>query len=61
MKRPGATQAGLIDACTAASLELLQQNLSPGGILAASTSAAAEARRYTRVFGRDAAVCVLAM
>jgi glycogen debranching enzyme len=40
---------------------LLQQNLSPGGILAASTTAAAEARRYTRVFGRDAAVCVLAM
>ena len=55
------THAGLIDACTTASLQLLQHNLSPGGILAASATAAAEARRYTRVFGRDAAMCVLAM
>ena len=61
MKRLDPTHAGLIDACTRASLELLQRNLSPGGILAASVSAAAEARRYTRVFGRDAAMCALAM
>ena len=61
MTRLGATHAALIDACSSASLQLLQQNLSPGGILAASTTAAAEARRYTRVFGRDAAMCVLAM
>ncbi len=61
MNRLGPTHATLIDACASASLELLQQNLSPGGILAASHTAAAEARRYTRVFGRDAAICVLAM
>jgi hypothetical protein len=61
LSRLGATQAGLIDACTSASLALLQRNLAPGGILAASVSAAAEARRYTRVFGRDAAMCALAM
>ncbi|HSW03174.1 amylo-alpha-1,6-glucosidase [Aquabacterium sp.] len=44
-----------------ASLALLRRNLSPHGILAASRTEAAEARRYTRIFGRDAAICVLAM
>ena len=61
MSRPGATYAPLLDACSTASLDLLQHNLSPGGILAASVTPAAEARRYTRVFGRDAAMCALAM
>jgi hypothetical protein len=51
----------LIDDCTRAALELLQQNLTPHGILAASRTEAAEARRYTRIFGRDAAICVMAM
>jgi glycogen debranching enzyme len=32
-----------------------------GGILAATLGPAAEARRYTRIFGRDAAICCLAM
>ena len=50
-----------IDACAQACLDLLLQNLSPHGILAASRTEAAVARRYTRIFGRDAAVCVLAM
>jgi glycogen debranching enzyme len=50
-----------IDACRQASLALLQDNLTPQGILAASRTPAAEARRYTRIFGRDAAICVLAM
>jgi len=50
-----------IEACAQASIELLERNLSPHGILAASRTEAAEARRYTRIFGRDAAVCVLAM
>lgn len=45
----------------AAALALLRRNLTPHGILAASRTAAAEARRYTRIFGRDAAICVLAM
>jgi Alkaline and neutral invertase len=51
----------LIDDCTQASLRLLQDNLTPHGILAASRTDAAEARRYTRIFGRDAAICVMAM
>jgi glycogen debranching enzyme len=51
----------LIEACTQASIELLQRNLTPHGILAASNTEAAKARRYTRIFGRDAAICVMAM
>jgi glycogen debranching enzyme len=51
----------VLDACTHASLELLQANLTRRGILAASRTDAAEARRYTRVFGRDAAICALGM
>ena len=58
---PPETAAGDIDACLHASLELLRRNLSPHGILAASRTEAAVARRYTRIFGRDAAICVLAM
>jgi glycogen debranching enzyme len=53
--------ASLIAACRQASLDLLQHNLTPHGILAATRNAAAEARRYTRIFGRDAAICVMAM
>jgi len=55
------SDAADIDACVQASLALLRRNLSPHGILAASRTEAAVARRYTRIFGRDAAVCVLAM
>ncbi|MBO9513679.1 MAG: glycoside hydrolase [Variovorax sp.] len=51
----------LIDTCARASLDLLARNLTPHGILAASRNEAAEARRYTRIFGRDAAICVMAM
>jgi glycogen debranching enzyme len=51
----------LVHECTARSLQLLRDNLAPQGILAASRTAAAEARSYTRIFGRDAAICVLAM
>ncbi|MCT8176101.1 glycoside hydrolase 100 family protein [Variovorax sp. CY25R-8] len=51
----------LVDACTQASLALLEANLTPHGILAASRTEAAVARRYTRIFGRDAAICVMAM
>lgn len=51
----------LLDTCSQASLALLERNLTPHGILAASRTEAAEARRYTRIFGRDAAICVIAM
>ncbi|KQP18801.1 amylo-alpha-1,6-glucosidase [Pseudorhodoferax sp. Leaf267] len=56
-----ATASALVDACTQAALELLERNCTPHGILAASPTAAAVARRYTRIFGRDAAICVMAM
>ncbi|MDH6593351.1 glycogen debranching enzyme [Variovorax sp. TBS-050B] len=55
------TSLALIDACSQASLELLERNLTPHGILAAARTEAAVARRYTRIFGRDAAICVMAM
>jgi hypothetical protein len=48
-------------ACAEASIALLRRNLTSHGILAASRTEAAVARRYTRIFGRDAAICVLAM
>ena len=51
----------LLDRCTNESLRLLYDNLTPHGILAASPTEAAVARRYTRIFGRDAAICVMAM
>ena len=53
--------AALIERCAAESLRLLAANTTPGGILAARRSRQAEARAYTRIFGRDAGVCVLAM
>jgi glycogen debranching enzyme len=57
--RPAST-VGLAEAVRRA-LALLQANLTPQGILAASPTREADARRYTRIFGRDAAICALAM
>jgi glycogen debranching enzyme len=57
---PPAEQA-LLDDCARDALALLERNLTPHGILAASLTDAAVARRYTRIFGRDAGICVLAM
>ena len=59
--REPADHDALIAACRQASLALLLRNITPHGILAASRTEAAEARRYTRIFGRDAAICVMAM
>ncbi|QSI31138.1 glycoside hydrolase [Variovorax sp. RKNM96] len=58
---PDSDSLALIKACSQASLALLESNLTPHGILAASRTEAAVARRYTRIFGRDAAICVMAM
>lgn len=60
MTTPSA-EPSLIASCEQAALELLARNLTPHGILAASPTEAAQAKRYTRIFGRDAAICVLAM
>ena len=58
-----ATEAAdaLIERCSRESLALLERNLTDGGIVAASPCDASERRSYTRVFGRDAAICALAM
>lgn len=41
--------------------ELLLRNMVAEGILAASPTERAEKRHYTRIFGRDAAICALGM
>jgi glycogen debranching enzyme len=62
MTRPLTSKAQVsIEDCTRASIDLLRRNLTPHGILAATPGEAAHARRYTRIFGRDAAICALAM
>ncbi len=57
----GADAPDAIERCRRESLLLLERNLTPQGVLAATRGAAADARRYNRIFGRDAAICVLAM
>jgi hypothetical protein len=42
-------------------VQLLQRNLTPNGILAASPTPQARKRGYTAIFGRDAAVCAIGM
>lgn len=49
------------EAARHAAISLLRGNLTPRGIMAASRTPQADARRYTRIFGRDAAICVMAM
>ena len=61
MRPPAGAAPSQVEACATEALALLERNLSPHGILTASRTEAAVARRYTRIFGRDAAVCVLAM
>ena len=47
--------------CRAESVRLLERNLTPDGIVAATPSARSQARGYGAIFGRDAAVCALGM
>ncbi len=54
-------RGALVEQCLAQSRELLRRNLTPHGILAASRTPQAEARNYTRIFGRDASICALGM
>ena len=64
MTRPASLASGereLVDACRAASIELLKRNLSTAGILAATPGALARSRGYTAIFARDAAVCAVGM
>jgi len=50
-----------IETCARESLKLLESNLTPHGILAAAPGDRSQKRGYSQVFGRDAAVCALAM
>lgn len=49
--------SALASRCTQASLALIERNLTPHG----TRTDAAVARRYMRIVGRDAAICVMAM
>jgi len=53
--------ARLIDECRRRSVELLRENLTPHGILAARANPASRERGYTAIFGRDAAICAIGM
>lgn len=56
-----APDRALLDECWQQALALLRRNLTPHGILAASRTPRAESRHYDCIFGRDAAICALAM
>jgi hypothetical protein len=58
---PACVDRAVADAGVEQALMLLERNCTAQGVLAATRTEAAEARRYTRIFGRDAAICVLAM
>lgn len=51
----------LLEECRTRAIALLRANLTPAGILAAAPSRRAEARGYTAIFGRDAAIAALGM
>src|SRR5690606_10146279 len=54
-------EESLLADCRARAIELLENNSSPGGVLAAAANPRAERRGYTAIFGRDAAICALGM
>jgi hypothetical protein len=51
----------LLQECHERSVQLLLQNLSPAGMLAATPGSRAQRRGYAAVFGRDAAICAIGM
>ncbi|HYL19961.1 MAG TPA: glycoside hydrolase 100 family protein [Burkholderiales bacterium] len=55
------TDDALVQECATRSVELLKRNLSPHGILAATPNERSDARGYSAIFGRDAAICALGM
>jgi hypothetical protein len=60
MPRPSA-ESKLLAECHARAVTLLEANLTPAGVLAATPTKRAAERGYTAIFGRDAAVCALGM
>jgi len=53
--------AALVEECRQRALQLLHDNLTPAGILAASRTARATSRGYCTIFGRDASICAIGM
>ena len=53
--------ADLLEQCRLNALQLLHDNLSPRGILAASRTLRAGDRGYCAIFGRDASICAIGM
>jgi len=60
-ERSQPADSALLEECRTRAVELLLGNLSPHGILAAAPGARADARGYSAVFGRDAAICAIGM
>jgi hypothetical protein len=60
MPRPSA-DSKLLAECHARAVALLEDNLTPDGVLAATPTRRAAERGYTAIFGRDAAICALGM
>jgi glycogen debranching enzyme len=60
-RAPHGTETPLVAECRRRAVALLERNLSPAGILAATPHPAARARGYAAIFGRDAAICALGM
>ena len=50
-----------IEQCRGRAVALLLKNLSPLGMLAATPGSRADARGYSAIFGRDAAICAIGM
>ena len=61
MKRDRSQPESLLESCHRHSVDLLKRNSTPGGVLAASSGPRADKRGYLAIFGRDAAVCAIAM
>ena len=53
--------AELLTEARTRAVALLERNLTPHGVLAATPTAQADARGYTAIFGRDEAVCAIGM
>jgi glycogen debranching enzyme len=58
---PELDDAALLVECRTQAIRLLHQNLTPDGILAATPTERANARGYSAIFGRDAAICAIGM
>lgn len=56
-----AERQALLAACHRRAVELLRRNSTPAGVLAATPGRRAERLGYTAIFGRDAAICSIAM